>query len=95
MPSFAAGLDSAPTTDMPFMAVVFLIGILGQPFELFNRKSHSPSRGKEEICLFLCAVVCILQGLFLFVCACIFSQAWKDESNVHSKFFCLINTQNS
>lgn len=82
MPSFAAGLDSAPTTDMPFMAVVFLIGILAQPFELFNR--NPSSRGKEEICLFVCAGVSILQG-FLFVCGCVFSPAWKDEANTHKQ----------
>lgn len=36
------------------MAVVFLIGILGQPFELFNR-APVPSVEEEEACLCCCA----------------------------------------
>lgn len=38
---------------MAFMAVVFLIGILGQPFELFNRAPIPLVEGEKEICLCL------------------------------------------
>lgn len=52
------GLHSAPSIDVAFMAVVFLIGILGQLFELFNRAPIPLVEGEKEICL--CLRVCLL-----------------------------------
>lgn len=63
---------------MAFMAVVFLIGILGQPFELFNRAPIPLVEREKEICL--CLRVCVLLGVFYYaslfiVFALAFSQA--------------------
>lgn len=57
------GLHSAPSIDVAFMAVVFLIGILGQPFELFNRAPIPWVEGEKEICLCLRACVFVLLGV--------------------------------
>lgn len=47
------------------MAVVFLIGILGQPFELFNRAPVRLVEGEEEMCVCVCAGgICCLALLF-------------------------------
>lgn len=52
------GFHSAPSIDAAFMAVVFLIGILGQPFELFNRAPVPLVEKEKEICL--CLRVCVI-----------------------------------
>lgn len=57
------GLHSAPSIDMAFMAVVFLIGILGQPFELFNRAPIPLVEGRKRN-MFVFACVFVLLGVF-------------------------------
>lgn len=53
------------------MAVVFLIGILGQPFELFNRAPIPLVEGEKEICLFVYVCVCEIGSFYHLVLYCL------------------------
>lgn len=61
---------------MAFMAVVFLIGILGQPFELFNRAPIPLVEGRKRNMFVFCARVCLCYREFstnasLLCCLCL------------------------